>query len=96
MMKIVALVCMLAVVVASEEVDIRPTPVFLVGASNGIKKAFYDIISKDWTSEQKGKAIDDFVAKLDSKFQAAYAKFKQDIAVIKAKYGQSVDDQVNT
>lgn len=44
MMKIVALVCMLAVVVASEEVDIRPTPVFLVGASNGIKKVNFSIL----------------------------------------------------
>ncbi|VDD93717.1 unnamed protein product [Enterobius vermicularis] len=94
MIKVIALVCLLVVVVTSQNSKNRPTPVFLVGASEQAKEAFYNIISRDWTSSQKDKAIDALVAKLGSKVQASYAQFKKDIAAIKAKYGKSVEAQV--
>uniref|UniRef100_A0A0N5APU2 Apolipophorin-III n=1 Tax=Syphacia muris TaxID=451379 RepID=A0A0N5APU2_9BILA len=96
-MKAVVFACfvMVAVAAAADNWKTAPTPVFLLNASDKAKEQFYNIITRDWTTEQKSQAIEALVATLDETVQKAYAEFKQQIAEIKNKYGQSVENQVS-
>ncbi|KAK0394956.1 hypothetical protein QR680_001030 [Steinernema hermaphroditum] len=93
MIKVTAVVCLMAALVAADWRS-APIPIFLREASDSAKDAYYSIITSTESDGSKKQQIAELVAQQPPKIQEAYKQFRTEMEERRKAYGASVNSQM--